>query len=319
MANNELRQGINNVTLTGEVKEHKLKFNKDKDGNYINGSLIIKTGEFSELEIKVFVKEKNKDGKSKKVFETLNKFIEGEQLTLADCKNDEDRENVTKVRVFGNRDFVPHFKEEIFKIKEAEEVKTKITIELGFGTVSIDNSIKSEDYKADFDVEMYVTSVKEEIKNDEETGRTIISGWTPVYGGKVIPMEFIAGTIIDDEGEEYDFGEDILNSVEEGMTLELWGNINYQSKIIKTKKGGTLGKAKIEEHREYVNELIILGADIQEDEEKEFDPELIKKAKIERDNEIENKKNEEPVENKKGKGLNNKGSETNTRRERPKF
>jgi len=302
MANNELRQGVNNVTLIGEVKEHKLKFNKDKDGNYINGSLIIKTGEFSELEIKVFVKEKNKDGKAKKVFETLNKFIEGEQLTLADCKNDEDRENVTKVRVFGNRDFVPHFKEEIFKIKEAEEVKTKITIELGFGTVSIDNSIKSEDYKADFDVEMYVTSVKEEIKNDEETGRTII-----------------AGTIIDDEGEEYDFGEDILNSVEEGMTLELWGNINYQSKIIKTKKGGTLGKAKIEEHREYVNELIILGADIQEDEEKEFDSELIKKAKIERDIEIENKKNEEPPENKKGKGLNNKGSETNTRRERPKF
>jgi len=319
MANNELRQGVNNVTLTGEVKEHKLKFNKDKDGNYINGSLVIKTGEFSELEVKVFVKEKNKDGKAKKVFETLNKFIEGKQLTLADCKNDEDRENVTKVRVFGNGDFVPHFKEEIFKIKESEEVKTKITIELGFGTVSIDNGIKPEDYKADFDVEMYVTSVKEEIKNDEETGRTIISGWTPVYGGKVIPMEFVAGTIIDDEGEEYDFGADVLNSVEEGMTLNLWGNINYQSKIVKTKKGGTLGKAKIEEHREYVNELIVLGADIQEDVEKEFDPELVKKAKIERDNEIENKKNEESTD-KKGKGLGNKGAGANTtKRERPKF
>jgi len=319
MANNELRQGVNNVTLTGEVKEHKLKFNKDKDGNYINGSLIVKTGEFSELELKIFAKEKNKDGKVKKVFETLNKFIDGEQLTLADCKNDEDRENVTKVRIFGNGDFVPHFKEEIFKIKESEEVKTKITIELGFGNVSIDNGIKPEDYKADFDVEMYVTSVKEEIKNDEETGRTIISGWTPVYGGKVIPMEFVAGTIIDDEGEEYDFGADVLNSVEEGMTLNLWGNINYQSKIVKTKKGGTLGKAKIEEHREYVNELIVLGADIQEDVEKEFDPELVKKAKIERDNEIENKKNEESTD-KKGKGLGNKGAGANTtKRERPKF
>ena len=319
MANNELRQAVNNVTLTGEVKEHKLKFNKDKDGNYINGSLIIKTGEFSELEVKIFAKEKNKDGKIKKVFETLNKFIDGEQLTLADCKNDEDRENVTKVRIFGNKDFVPHFKEEIFKIKESEEVKTKITIELGFGNVSIDNGIKPEDYKADFDVEMYVTSIKEEIKNDEETGRTIISGWTPVYGGKVIPMEFVAGTIIDDEGEEYDFGADVLNSVEEGMTLNLWGNINYQSKIVKTKKGGTLGKAKIEEHREYVNELIVLGADIQEDEEKEFDPELVKKAKIERDNEIENKKNEESTD-KKGKGLGNKGAGANiTKRERPKF
>ena len=28
MANNELRQGVNNVTLIGEVKEHKLKFKK---------------------------------------------------------------------------------------------------------------------------------------------------------------------------------------------------------------------------------------------------------------------------------------------------
>lgn len=323
MANEEQRQAINKVDLVGEVKEQKLKFNKDKDGNYINGSLVVKTGEFSEIEFKVFVKEKNKDGKPKKVFETLQKFIDGENLTLASCKTDEEREGVAKVRVFGNKEFVPHFSEDIFKPKGTEEVKTKNNIELGFGTVSVDNTLKPEDYKAGFEVEMYVTSVKEEVKNDESTGRAIVSGWTPVYGGKVIPMEVIAGVITDDEGEEYDFGEDILTQVEEGMTINVWGQINYKTIITKTKKGGGLGKAKVEEHREYINELIMDGAEIQEDEEKEFDMELIKKAKVERDVEIENVKNEEDKsDNKKGKGMSSKGSGANAdkpKRERPKF
>lgn len=325
---NEQRQAINNITLVGEVKEHKLVLNKSKDGNYINGSLTLKTGEFSEIELKVFVGEKTKDGsKTKKVFETLKKIIDEEYLTIASCKNDEDRQSVAKVRVFGNKDFTPHFKEDIFKAKDADEVITKLSIDLGFGTISYDSSLKPEDYKAEFDVEMFVTSVKEEMKQDEATGRVIISGWTPIYGGKVIPMTVIAGTIIDDEGQEYDFADDILSQVEEGMTIDVWGEINYKSIITKTTKGGGLGKAKVEEKKEYVNDLVIVGADIQEVEEKEFDMELIKKAKIERDTEIENKKHEES-EDKKGKGMSNKGSVANAstpanadkpKRERPKF
>ena len=322
--NTELRQAINDITLVGEVKEQKLNLNKNKEGNYINGSLVINTGDFSEIEIKVFVSEKNKKGKVKKSFETLQKLINEDFLTLASCKNDEDRENVAKVRIQGQKEFTPRFNEDIFKIKETEEVKTKVNIDLGFGNITVDSSIKPEDYKAKFDVEMFVTSVKEEIKQDETTGRAIVSGWTPIYGGKVIPMEVVVGIILNDDGEEFDFGEDILAQVEEGMTLNVWGDINYKSIITKTTKGGGLGRAKVEEHREYINELVVVGADIQEDEEKEFDMELIKQAKIERDVAIEEKKNEEIVDNKKGKGMGNKGSNTSasgekTKRERPKF
>jgi len=244
---------------------------------------------------------------------------------LASCKNDEDRESVAKVRVQGQKEFTPHFKEDIFKIKETEEVKTKVNIDLGFGNVTVDSSIKPEDYKATFDVEMFVTSIKEELKQEEPTGRAIISGWTPIYGGKVIPMEVIAGIIIGDDGEEFDFGEEILSQVEEGMTIDVWGKINYKSIITTTTKGGGLGKAKVEEHREYINELIVDGAEIQEDEEKEFDMELIKQAKIERDVAIEEEKNKEVAEGKKSKGM-SKGSsssgasgEKTTKRERPKF
>jgi len=322
--NAELRQAINDITLIGEVKEQKLNLNKNKEGNYINGSLVINTGDFSEIEIKVFVSEKNKKGKVKKSFETLQKLINEDFLTLASCKNDEDRENVAKVRIQGQKEFTPRFNEDIFKIKETEEVKTKVNIDLGFGNITVDSSIKPEDYKAKFDVEMFVTSVKEEIKQDEPTGRAIVSGWTPIYGGKVIPMEVVVGIILNDDGEEFDFGEDILAQVEEGMTLNVWGDINYKSIITKTTKGGGLGRAKVEEHREYINELVVVGADIQEDEDKEFDMELIKQAKIERDVAIEEKKNEEVVDNKKGKGMGNKGSNTSAsgdkpKRERPKF
>jgi len=323
--NAELRQAINDITLIGEVKEQKLNLNKNKEGNYINGSLVINTGNFSEIEIKVFVAEKNKKGKVKKSFETLQKLINEDHLTLASCKNDEDRENVAKVRIQGQKEFTPRFNEDIFKVKETEEVKTKVNIDLGFGNITVDSSIKPEDYKATFDIEMFVTSVKEETKQDESTGRAIVSGWTPIYGGKVIPMEVVVGIILNDDGEEFDFGEDILAQVEEGMTLNVWGDINYKSIITKTTKGGGLGRAKVEEHKEYINELVVVGADIQEDEDKEFDMELIKQAKIERDVAIEEKKNEEVVDSKKGRGMGNKGSHTSasgektTKRERPKF
>jgi hypothetical protein len=316
MANQESRQGINNITLTGAVKEHKLTENT-KDGNKsIGGSIVIKTGEFSEIELKVFVGEKNKDGKPKKAYETLKKFITGEHLTMASAKDSEDV--VSKVKIFGNKDFTPHIKEEIYKSNE--EVKTTLSMNLGFGTIIVDNSIKEEDYKAEFEIEMFVTSVTEEVKKDETTGRAVITGWTPLYGGKVMPMKVVAGVIKDEEGNDYDFAQDILSQVEEGMTINTWGNIDYKSIITKVKKGGGLGKAKIEESREYIHDFVIEGADIQENEEKEFDMELIKKAKIERDTEIENIRNEESKDDKKTKGLSGGVvDEKKPKRERPKF
>lgn len=316
----EQRQAINNITLVGMAKENKLNAGSNKDGKFINGSLVLHTGEFSEIEIKVFVKEKTKKGTTNKTYDALDKFINKEYITLADCKNAEDRENVAKVRVYGsNKDFTPGFKEDIFKAKGTEDVVTKRTVDLGFGNISVNSSIKEEDFKAEFDVELFVTSVKEEVKENEPTGRAIVSGWTPVYGGKVIPMEVVAGTIIDDDGEKYDFGDDILTQVEEGMTIDVWGNIDYKSIITKTTKGGGLGKAKVEESTTYVNDLVVVGADIQP-EDKEFDMELIKSAKIERDNEIEDVKAGKAEDKEtKGKGMSKASNTDKPKRQRPNF
>lgn len=314
MTNQEIRQGNNAIALTGEVKEHKLRLNEKDGKKYINGSMVIKTGEFSDIDLGIYVGEKSSKGTVKKSFITLQKFIDEEYKTGANITGEEVS---TKVRIFGNGDFTPHFKEDMYKSEGSDEVKTIIKMDLGFGTISVDSRITPEDYKATFDVEVYVRNIIEEIKDDKTTGRAKIQGLLPVYGGKVIPLELIAGMVEDDDGETFDFGEQILNGVEIGCTINLWGAINYQSIIETVKKGGGLGKAKVEEKRTYINELLAEGADIAV-EAKEFDAELVKKALIERDSRIEDKKNEAPKENKKSNGLGNSGSNA-PKRNRPQF
>lgn len=313
---NELRQGKNALTIVGAIKEHKLN-KSTKDGQTsMMGSLVIKAGEFKEVEVNVFVAEKTKKGNENKTFAILNNILLEEYKTIANAKEDD---TVTKVRIYGSGDFTPHFKEDMYKKKESEEVATKIKIDLGFGNIAVDNTIAEESYKAEFDVEIYVTSIEEELdKEENETGRVKVKGWLPVYGGKVIPIEMVAGVTTDEDGEEINIAEGIQDAVEEGSTFNAWGDINFEKIVEEIKKGGSIGKAKVDTKNTYINELVITGGDIVEDEEKEFDGELVKQAKLERDKAIEEKKNEAPKEEKKSKGIGNKGGDK-TKRERPKF
>lgn len=279
MANQEIRQALNKIDITGVVKEHKLTSGKSDDGKYINGSIVVKAGEFTEITVKVFVTETTSKGKVKKAYENLEKILKGEVKTLVEVSEEE----AVKVRLWGNEGFTPQFREEIFKPENATEVVTKVGVDLGFGNITIDNKITPEDYKATFDVEVFVESVEEELnKDNEETGRVIIKGWCPVYGGSVIPLELKAGIVEDEEGE-YDFAEDIRSSIDPDTTVNFWGDINYISIIEKTAKGGSLGRAKVEEKRTYIHDLVAIGADFIEGEN-EYDIDDIKQARIEREN-----------------------------------
>ena len=229
----ELKKGLNEVEITGVVKENKLKEGKSDKGNYINGSLVIKTGEFSNIEIKVFVNELTKKGKEDIRYGVLKQIASGDLPTLADGATEEE---AIKVNIWSDDpSFSAGFKEDIFKPKNSSKVVTKINIDLGFRKIEIDDKIKPEDYKAKFDVDVYVDKIKEEIKDDEETCRVIVSGYVPVYGGKVIPIEMVAGIVKDEEGNEFDFAEQFRTDFDEGTPLRLWGKINFQQ-IVQEKK-----------------------------------------------------------------------------------
>lgn len=300
----ELRQAINKLDIIGVVKENKLRSGEGENGKYINGSLVIKAGEFTEVEVRVFASEKNKEGKTRKVYTTLKQILDKEFKTLADGVEEEE---AVKVHVWGNDEFSPQFREEMYVTENnPNEVTTRISLDLGFGNVTINNTYKPEDYKAEFDVEMFVHKIEEEIKNDEPTDRVIVKGYVPVYGGSVMPLEVIAGVVEDEEGE-FDFGSELLNAVQEGDTVRLWGEINHQVIIEKKTVGGSLGRAKTEEKRTYINELIAIGGDLIEDEDQMFDEDLIRTAL----NERENKKQEvldQSKEKKDSKGVRGRGS-----------
>ena len=281
----ELRVATNTVELVGAVKELKnLEVKKNDQGEkYISGNIVVKCGETSEVTLKVFKKELTSGGNVAKAYETLLQIINSEDLTMAKVSE----EDAIKIRVTGNKDFSAQFSENMYVPEGENEVKTALNIELGFGNIKIDNNVKPEDYKATFDVEMYVKKVKEEIVKDENTGRAIVEGYIPVYGGKVIPLTVVAGMVDgDDEEEEFDFGNEILGAVEEGQTVNFWGDINYQRLVTKVKKGGSLGRAKTEETITYVHELVTTGAEIIEDENKMYEEEEIQQALVERENKM---------------------------------
>lgn len=307
---NELRSAGNKVSITGVLLEHKLKEQKGDKGKYINGSFVVKAGKFTEIEIKVFVDEKTKDGKEKKNFTLLKEILNDELPTLA-----KDKENATILSIYGNKDFQPKLKEERYADKTNTNVNTKLSIDLGFGSIKVANDTDEEDFKATFDIELFITSVDDEVdKEEESTGRVKIKGYVPTYGGGIFPIELIAGVIVDDEGE-YDFGDDVRSEIEEGSTINVWGNINYAKIIEKKSKGGKLGRAKVEETSTYIHELIAIGADIIEDDDNIYEEEGIEKAVKERKVQLDEvltkaKQREEDRGKSKGKGVGNKTSKT---------
>lgn len=309
----ENRTAMNKVELIGVVKEHQLKEDKGEKGKYINGSLVVACGE-AEVKLKVFVNEKTKEGKTKKAYETLNKFIKEEYVTMA-----KDKEEAAVIRVYGSGDFTPQFREDLFVPEGTKECKSSINIDLGFGNIYVDENhkIKEEDYKATFDIEMYVQEIEDEVKKngdeEEETGRVKIRGCVPCYGGKAFPITLIAGIVVDEEGE-FDFAEQIRENVSEGDSMNFWGDINYISILEKKKKGGSLGRAKVEEKRTTIHELIATGGEMLDDE-KEWEEEAIEKALKERAIDIKEKEDKA-----KGTGLKSKQDKSDkSERKRPQF
>ena len=277
----ELRIAGNRVDLVGVVKEHKLKegtSNKDgKTTEYINGSLVIACGENKEVELKVFVSKYTnpKDGsqpKVKKNYEILKGIIDGEYPTMVD-----DFENAVALSVYGNGNFTAQLKEERYANQTKTDVSTKISCDLGFGNIAITEK-DPEKFKAKFDVEAYVSELVDEVKgeDEEETGRVIVKVLIPTAKGDIFPVNLIAGTVTDSEGE-YNMGEILRDEGIEGETINFWGDINYGKIVEKVKKGGSMGRAKFEEHTTYIHELVVVGAE-RVDDEKAYEDEEIEQA-----------------------------------------
>ena len=267
MEKTSLRQANARAIAVGTVSEIKLEKKKENGVDRIEGNVVVKTSDINFISFRVYCNEKKNDGEDNPAFAGLETVM-NEYKSIADVGEAE----ADKVRVNGQinlyysgrtgNEFVGYNASYFTRIKNVDDFQPE----------------------AVFEVETFIKSILPEVdKEGEETGRTIIKGWTPTYNG-IEPIELIADA-------EY---TDAINShYEVGQTVEFYGDIVNSRVTITTEKPVAFGKPKKEVKTSYVNELRITGgSEPYEDEEGEgahvpYDADVVRAAVAERDHRIE--------------------------------
>jgi hypothetical protein len=273
----ELREAINEVFIEGVLKEKNLEIipaeMKNSSGSTvktdaIRGELVIASTEDSEHKVKVYAYKLTKDGKDNSVFKGLKTVMDeyvsiAEALKSSQTADAADKVRVTKGRLGLNDYYLPNG-----ELRSYPQINTNFV-----------NRVKEGTYnpKAEFSLEVYFDSITPEIKDSEETGRLLVKVIVPMYGGEVIPLTLVA---TDEDTINY-----IQTNYEAKKTGKIWGEFFNSVKITKTVEQG-FGKAKEKITTNTINELILVGGEetqYEDDDEKSYSTELIKKAMAERD------------------------------------
>lgn len=298
-------KGVNNkITIMGAISSVNLKKGETTDKktnekcNYISGKVTVKAGESRQIEVKAYAKEFNvtKEGEKKenKKYKSLLGLIDGTYPTMTTVSEEE----ATKVSIWGNGNFTPQFKDNFYKGSNGEMVES-LEIDLGMGnfTIKEPHQVTPEQYKAEFEVTVFVHDVVEETNKEEQpTGRAKVQAYVPMYNGKVFPITLVAGKVVDQTGEEYDFGQDVLNGVQPQDTITFYGEIAFEQTEITVKRGGegrSIGREVYDTKTVRVKELRVVGGTFIDDPDLMFQLEDIQEAVKQRKIEMENKKNEE--------------------------
>lgn len=291
MSEQTLRQAENRVVIEGTLLENRLEIKPVGEKVAITGELDIEVKENEVHTVRVFSFEKKSDGSDNGIFKGL-KTVKEEYLSVAS----HGREAADKVRITQGQIGVNDYYGQDGMLRSFPQLSTNF----------INRLSASEEFnpRAEFEVEVFVKSVVDEIKNEEETGRVKLNAIIPLYGGKVAPFEFI----VDGEGAEY-----VRDNYEVGSTVSIYGDIvNFKEKKVVTEKAA-FGKDKEKITYNTLREYLITGGGepYEEDNSKVFNLELIKKAMVERETyltELKNKKDQPAKKEDKKSGFGNKGT-----------
>ena len=275
-----LREAENIVKIEGILSETDLKYGSyiknGKNMETISGSIKIKVvqqinGEDTNLEIPVhmFANKYKSDGVSPNpAFDSIERVMK-EFVSIAAAGGEEgaDRIRITSAKIQMNEYY-----------GRGENLISFPRISASFVT-----KVKKEECKpqATFAVEFYVGSMDNELnRNGEETGRYVVKGIVPQYGGKVDVINFVA------------VAPGVINAISSywnvGDTVKASGRLNFSSKTEVIMKEVDFGEPIEQTRTTNVSDLIITGgSQTPMDGEFAFDPADIKVAAAERKNRLD--------------------------------
>jgi hypothetical protein len=279
---NTLREATNNVVIEGTLLEVRHNEWKSKEG--LNIELDIEVRENEVHTLKGMTRYKKKDGSDNGIAKGYQTIID-EYLSVAKHGRDQaDRVRVTQGKIGVNE----YYGQQDGLLKSFPELSTNFVNRIGAGD--------EFNPRAEFEVEIFVKSVVPEIKNDDETGRVKVNAIIPVFGGKVIPFEFMVSA----EGAEF-----VTDNYEVGCTTKVYGDIVNFKEVKEIDVPVAFGKPQKKITTKTVREYLITGgADAyEEDNVKVYTIESIQQAMVERETyllELKNKGNDNKKEDKKG-------------------
>lgn len=227
----------NSIHMTGYLSENNLEqveqTKNEAVSKVIRGSIVIATEEASNYKVTFYVTEYTKNGDASEDFKTLLGLLPENTTSIASylksnpgASYEEAKKNATKVWALG--------KLEEFASAVGENVRSMVLFK-GF-RAGIKQETEESPFRphAEFTVDMYVNKIKEEREyadeDDEEgtpTGRYIIQGLIPAYGGIVYAIDFIAPV-------ENGIADFFASTYKEGDTGTFKGNlVNISKKELK--------------------------------------------------------------------------------------
>lgn len=276
---NILREALNRVTIEGVLLEVRHQEWKNKNG--LNIELDIEVAENEVHTVKGMSGYKKKDGSDNANAKGYLTII-NEYLTVAK----HGRDQADKVRITQGKIGLNEYYGQDGMLKSYPELSTNF----------VNRVAASDDYdpRAEFEVEIFVKSVVPEIRNDDETGRVKVNAIIPLYGGKVIPFEFIVG----EDGAEF-----VTDNYEVGSTTKVFGDIVNFKEVTEMEVPVAFGKPQKKITTKTIREyLITSGSDPYEEENvNSYQVENIQKAMVERETYL--------LELKSGSNNNNKQEE----------
>lgn len=263
-----LRQSNAKALAEGIVSEIDLKEVVEEGKKRIEGSVTVKTADTNFIRYNVKVNEMTKNNTPNSTYAGINTVMT-EYKSIAQVGEEE----ADKVRVSGDLNIYT----------------SAMTGNVNVGYKSnFFNRLKNPDEfepKAEFTLEVFISSITPEVdKEGEETGRTLVKGWTVTFAG-VEPITLVA---------EGDVAAAVDSTFEPGQTVEFYGDM-VNSRVEKiTEIPVAIGKPRRKVETSFKNELIITGASEAYEEgvsaEKPYEADVIKAAIQERQNKLEEAK-----------------------------
>lgn len=276
---------LNEVTVEGIISEIKLEQVKDENNvDVIRGEYKIKTTnvingtEYNvEIPIRVYQSKLTSNKKMNPAYATAEKIMKDYVSIAAGGM-----EKATAVRL---PEKYTSLQENFFKNKNTDQMIFTSGIRTSFV-----NEVSKSDLNpgARFKTVVVIGELQDEIdRNDEETGRLILKGIIPQYGGRVDVIDFIV-----DNKKVIDH---IKNKWHKGDTVLIGGYINYTSVVESQQQdSNTFGEIMPTQRTRSIREYLITGGHDEPltEDEGAYSTEDISAALQDRQARIEKKKNE---------------------------